>query len=254
MKDRYIWLIMLAVFVAMVILGLLTTGFTQTANVVVQKPQLKPICSKTLMSESCLLCHTKPDFRLMEINPKNYLRHPEWIVKSKEHTEGYYLMTNVSGNEVKKFLDYMKLHNISDITIEIQSYGGGLADVWRVIGLLQAWEKAGNIVTTKVNGIAFSAGFLVLVSGTKGHRFVSPTAELMWHELQAWPETGIQTPSSTEDRADVYRHLQDTATNWIISRSKITKEQLNEKVRNKEFWVNGAQAVKFGFADGFIGE
>jgi ATP-dependent protease ClpP protease subunit len=223
--------------------------------------EIAPICPETNVTNDivqCTTCHSLDRWKLREPYPNDILRHPEWIIYQEDEKRGYYLLTSVNAASVKEFLDYIDFHNkkyvkkISHITIEIQSYGGGLADSWRTIGLLQQWEKAGGIVETQIHGIAFSAGFLIFISGTKGHRFVSPTAELMWHELQAWKQTGIETPSSMEDEADIYRHLQNTATNWIISRSKITKEELDEKVRNKEFWLNGAEAVECGFADGLI--
>jgi len=219
--------------------------------------EIAPICPFTNLTNdilNCTTCHSLDRWKLKEVYPNDMLRYPGWIVSHGAEKRGYYLLTHVSAPEIKVFLDYMDFHKVSHVTIEIQSYGGGLANSWRTVGLLQQWEKRGGIVETQIHGIAFSAGFLIFISGTEGHRFVSPTAELMWHELQSWPKSGIETPSSTEDRADVYRHLQDTATNWIISRSKVTKEELDQKVKNKEFWLNGAEAVKLGFADGLIGD
>lgn len=217
--------------------------------------EIAPLCPVTNVTNDivqCTRCHSLDRWKLKEVYPNDILRHPEWIISDGEKKRGYYLLKNVSAPEIKDFLDYMQFHKIAHIVIEIQSYGGGLAHSWRIIGLLQQWEKSGGIVETQINGVAFSAGFLIFISGTKGHRLVSPTAELMWHELQAWKTPGIETPSSTKDRADIYRHLQDTANDWIISRSKMSKEELDKRVMNREFWLNGAAAVELGFADGFL--
>jgi len=258
MKNKTI--LLLITCLALVLWLVPGTVYSQALPYVGEKDkiaEIAPICPVTNVTNDivqCISCHSLDKWKLKEAYPSDILRHPDWIIWNGEEKRGYYLLQGVSADEIKQFLNYMTFHKVSHLTIEIQSYGGGLANSWRIVGLLQQWEKRGGIVETQIHGIAFSAGFLIFISGTKGHRFVSPTAELMWHELQAWKQTGIETPSSTEDRADVYRHLQDTATNWIISRSKVTKEELDEKVRNKEFWLNGAEAVKLGFADGLIGD
>ena len=274
------WFIMLAVFVAITILALASlSGRTITQTVLgadisgyyaqaipgsgpgsdARQKEYKPFCPETGLTNdvvSCTTCHAIDGWVLKEIWPSDRLKHANWIVEKDGEKQGYYLLTNVHAHGMKEFLDYMDHHEINFVTIEVQSTGGGLTDMWRIKGLWQAWEKKGGTVRTEVHGIAFSAGFLLMTSGSLGHRFVSPTAEIMWHEVQGWRQPGIDTPSSIEHQGDIFRHLQDTANEWIASRShgKITKEKLDEKVKNKEFWINGRQALEFGFADGFIGE
>ena len=80
----------------------------------------------------------------------------------------------------------------------------------------------------------------------------SPQAELMWHELQALEGFGVTSPSSKEDEARVLRHLQDTANGWLAEVSDLTKQEIDDMVSYKEFWLTGTEAVKYGFADGLL--
>jgi len=32
----------------------------------------------------------------------------------------------------------------------------------------------------------------------------------------------------------------------------MTMTKMDEKIRNHEFWMNGKQAIEYGFADGFL--
>ena len=201
---------------------------------------------------ACKTCHSLKDWSLKEIWPDDRLAHSEWIVERDGQKRGYFLLESVRASEIKQFFDYMEHHNITDVTVEIQSFGGRLDDMWRIVGLFETWKKRGGIVRTEVHGVAFSAGFLIFVSGTKDYRTVNRTAELMWHELQAWTDRGIQTPSSKEDEAEVLRHLQDTTNNWLATRGNLTKAELDEKIKRKEYWINGAETVELGFADDFI--
>ena len=223
-----------------------------------EEGKLQSICPRTLMKESCLQCHTK-DWRTKEVPWDAHLSYPRntKIYFEKKGTEieskwGYHLLDYIDADTVKQVLDFFDDYGIRHVVFEIQSYGGSGFEMWRIVGLMQEWKENGGIIETRVNGMAISAGFCIFVSGSKGYRLVNPYGELMWHEIQAleWPE--VTNPSKTEERARVYRHLQDTGNSYIASLSKLTKEQLDEKVNFREFWMTGKEAVDFGFADGFI--
>jgi ATP-dependent Clp protease protease subunit len=125
----------------------------------------------------------------------------------------------------------------------------------RIVGIIQDWESAkeGRIVETRCNGFAASAGFLVFVAGTKGYRFASQTTNIMWHELRNFSMMKISTPASSEEEARILKHLQSTADEYIESRGKLSKEDIHEKIKNKEFWITGKQALEYGFVDKLLG-
>lgn len=232
---------------------------TQTKGEEEEEGKLQSICPKTLMKETCMSCHTK-DWRTKEVAWDAHIDYPYNTKIYKElkehHTKiwGHYLLTSVDADTVKGVLDFFDEHNITYAVFEIQSYGGSAFEMWRIMGLMNSWKTHDKIIETRVNGMAISAGFGVFVSGSKGYRLVNPHAELMWHEAQAfeWPE--ITNPSKTEEKARVYRHIQDNSNTYIASVSNMTKEEIDEKVNFREFWMTGKEAIQFGFADGFIGE
>jgi len=179
----------------------------------------KPVaqCPKTLLTEQsrCMTCHVVPDWGIKEADPERYNNYPHNSMKV-DGNHAYYLLRLIDDDEFKKTLDYLDNHNVTMLTLEIHSWGGSAMDMWRIVGLMQAWQAKDNIIRTELNGLAASAGFVILASGTKGQRYVSPSAELMWHEAQMleWPE--ITTPTDTEKRQrfiGIFRIMQTTI--WL---------------------------------------
>ena len=209
----------------------------------------------TIVGEAsdCLRCHVEGNFGVKETDPDALRNYPVFGMFVR-NGYGYYVIKDIGeqlADNMLKFFDYLTRHNIDKAILEIQSPGGSLFDACRVIGIMTEWEKAkvGRIIETKVNGFAASAGFLIATSGTVGHRYASKVSLLMWHQLYTFSMFKISTPSSSEDEAKILRYIQNTINNWIASRSKLTKEALAEKIEKKEFWVNGIDAVKYGFMD-----
>ena len=218
-----------------------------------KEEEKKPVvqqCPKTKMTESCLGCHVIPSFKLKESPPDAIFEYPNPDTKIMGGT-GYFFLDDIDDNEVIAFFDYISWHpNIKHIVFEVQSPGGSMFRAWRIVGLMDLYKARGYTIETRVHGFAASAGFMIFANGTKGYRFATPTAELMWHELISFTMFDISGPSDKEDQAKVLRHLQDTANNWLVQRSKLTKVDIDEKIRKKELWMNGQQAVEYGIADG----
>jgi len=215
-------------------------------------PKAQSICPKTLMDNSCLSCHSAPTFILKEIDPESRYVYPVMGLRIKDAV-AYYILQEIDAGHVQKVFDYVMWHpSVKTIIVEVHSPGGSLFDGYKIVGLMQHMMSVGYTIETRVYGFAASAGFLVAASGSLGHRFVSKTAELMWHELMSFSMFQVSTPSSTEEQSRVLRHLQTTANHWLANRSKLSLEELDELIKKKEFWMSGADAVKYGFADGFL--
>jgi len=222
-----------------------------------EKEKSTTYCPKTLINDmnKCLYCHTTPSFKLKEATPDETRVYPNIftkIIPEGANAVGYFLLGEIDSRPVKEYFDYLTSHNIDKAIVEIHSPGGSLLDAWRIVGIMQAWERAkpNRIIETRCYGFAASAGFLTFVSGTMGHRFVSETAEMMWHELWSFSLFKLETPSDSEESARVLRHLQDTANIWIASRGNLTKEEMDAKIKKREYWIRGSEAIQLGFADG----
>ena len=212
-------------------------------------------CPKTTMESDCLECHLKGDFRVKETSPTAHLVYPNYqmkIIGDGGVLKGYYFLEEINAGSVKDFFDYLDTHGITEAIIEVHSPGGSLFDAQRIVSLIQYWQSRGVKVETRLYGMAFSAGFYIFVAGDV--RYVSEYCDLMWHEIQSFAGFGlkIETPSSREDAARILRHLQNIRHQYLATRGKLTKEQIDEKVSKKEWWMSGPEAVKFGFADGLI--
>jgi len=222
-------------------------------------------CPETRMTDKCLTCHTAPTFALKEADPHDvfdyakvfYGAEKKFFFLFDEHGRpktGYFILNTVDASDLQRVMAYCDRHGVNHLVIELFTPGGSLIDAYKCVGLIRHWQAQGNVVETRCYGLAASAGFLIFASGTRGARFLSPQSELMWHELQTLAIFSVESPSDKEDEAKVLRHLQDTANAWLAEVSGKTKAEIDELVRKKEFWINGEEAVAFGFADGLLGK
>ncbi len=224
-----------------------------TSSIAYSQNKNSNYCPKTKMVTDCLKCHTVPNFKIIESGPdeENVYPIPNMRIIDKK---GYLFLKKIDDEEVMKFLNYLESKKINYAVIEIHSPGGGLFEASRAVNLMSHWESKGRVIETRVYGFALSGGFMLFLAGTKGYRFVSPYADLMWHEINTIEMFAIKisTPSDKEEEARILRHLQNVRNTWIASRCKLTKEELDEKIKKREFWITGKEAIQYGFADGFI--
>ena len=215
------------------------------------------ICPKTKVEDSCMDCHSIPDWSLIEKLPdanRVFPFGPNMNIV-KDGKEAHLLITGISSLSVDKFFEYVGWHpEIEKCVFEIYSPGGSMFEAWRIVGFMELWKSKGMTIETRVHGFAASAGFLLFVNGTMGHRLASNTATLMWHELYTFDFFKVTRPSDAEDEAIILRQLQTTASDYLAKRSNLTSKQWDEKVYKKEMWCNGKEAVKYGLSDGLPGE
>lgn len=227
------------------------------------KDKAKVYCPKTLIPEDCTSCHVLSGgkMRIRETSPDKHLTYPSgfMFLDYPDNPKGYYSVTGIDDSlatNIELSINYMKQHKVNKLVLDIHSYGGNVFSAWKTKGLLDEFESSGGIVETRLRGMALSAGFIVFCAGTKGHRYVSPQAELMLHEIGMY-KGGLfyiekVTPSSAEEEARILNHLQDTITSWLATRGKLSKDELRDRMKQREFWMNGREAYEMGFADMLI--
>jgi len=243
-----------------------TMAFAQMLDKAMEEKKPESLCPKTLMKEDCMRCHVMSSGKwvLKETRADAHLDYPTGtriINYGQPDAYGYFELGEVdysSSDNIKRFFEYLGEKKIKKATIEIISGGGNLFHGWRIKGFMDEWKAQGNIVETKVRALAASAAFLVFLAGSDGHRVANSTSELMMHEVASWKGGFLffekVTPASAEEEAKVFKHFQDTISTWIASRGKIPKEDLDNKLKWREFWMTGKQAKEYGFADVVIGE
>ena len=253
-------------FLSLLCLALLSSfniGYGYEAPVSAKPEEPKPICPKTLMSSSCLTCHLSPDFSLRTLTLEEQYNndggsYPSGfrMVREDKKEFGYFLAYNINSSNYENVFEWLSARpHIKHLVIEIYSPGGSMFQAKRIITLMDEFKSKGNTIETRVRGGAASAGFLVLLNGTKGQRYIHPQAEIMWHELrqlEGW-FLKLVTPASEEEKARIMRHWQDTQDQWVSEKSKLSKAQVTNLIHFKELWCNGKEAVeKYGFADKLI--
>lgn len=219
-------------------------------------------CPRTHMSDQdkCFSCHVPPSFELKEIDVHALYDYP---TNTKIYTDregqkyGVYSLNGeishgYTGFQLGVFFNYIERHGINKAIIDIQSFGGSVFEGWRCKSVIEDFQARGMDITTKVHAVAASAATMIFLAADK--RVISPTAELMFHELWTFEFLKISSPADKEDEARVLRHIQDGITNFVASRSSLSKDEIDMKIRKKEFWVNGNEALEYGFATRIIGK
>jgi ATP-dependent protease ClpP protease subunit len=145
-------------------------------------------------------------------------------------------------------LQIVKITKPDILRIHLFSFGGSAFDAMAMIGLIEEIQKNGTIIEMRAKGLAASAGLILLVSGTPGHRYLDKNSMVMFHELQSLTMR-IDTPTSKEEEARVLRKIQDKVSRYISSKTKMSFNELSEKIRSKELWYDAEEAIAVGFAD-----
>lgn len=161
----------------------------------------------------------------------------------------YMLVQTMNFEQLREDLIVLNNYSYNRLVIDLYSFGGSLFDAMGMISLFIKLQTEGKVVEIHARGMVASAGTLILLSGSKGHRYIDRYALLMFHELWSFKFFAMETPSSKEAEALIYRKIQDNVNSYIISRSKVTKEELESRIRNKEFWLTSDEALKYGFVD-----
>lgn len=131
-----------------------------------------------------------------------------------------------------------------DLSVRIDSPGGDVFAGMAMYNTLKQYNK--GIVTTYIDGEAASAGGLVFLAGDK--RKAPETSMLMLHE--AW---GLMIGNKKEGAkfVEILGEIDDIIYNIILSQSKKGRQETIDAVDN-ELWVNGKDAMEWGFVSELI--
>lgn len=170
-----------------------------------------------------------------------------------------YLTGNIDEENIGKLnftlLDMIKQDDIEDekqkeyirnpIHLYINSYGGYVDDMWSSIDIILSSKTP---IYTYCTGYAMSAGFQMFLAGHK--RFISKHAKLLYHQVSGYNRGKYL--DMKQDFKDVERD-QNEIIKYILSRTKITKERIDEVVEKKIDWyIYSDEAIKLGIADEII--
>jgi ATP-dependent protease ClpP protease subunit len=204
----------------------------------------RSVCkSKYAFSTDCTACHLPPTGEVAEKLPDDVKLHGD---------QAYLYVEAIDFQRLRDRFLALKKRPVKTIVIDLYSHGGSLFDALAMVALIGEEQKAGRTVEIRARGIVASAGLVIMVSGTEGRRFIDKHSLVMFHELSSFKFFAVETPSDKEEEAKIFRMIQDKVNSYIGSRSKISADELCEKIKKKEFWMDAETTVKYGFADQII--
>lgn len=131
------------------------------------------------------------------------------------------------------------------ILLTITSNGGSVTAGFELIDIIQ--NSKTPVYTINI-GWQYSMGFLIGLAGHK--RYCSPNATFLMHDgsTVVW-----DSGAKAQDQMEFNKRTEERIKKYIISRSKLTEEEYDSKLR-VEWYLFADEAKEKGFTDFIIGE
>lgn len=128
------------------------------------------------------------------------------------------------------------------IKIYINSPGGECYSFLGLYDIMQSLINKGYVIETYNVGCAASAAAMILLAGSKGHRFCMPNSTVMLHQPSsaAWGKV-------TDMEIDVKesKRVKETLNNLV---KKHASEEIVDKME-RDYWLSAEEAKKFNVID-----
>lgn len=135
------------------------------------------------------------------------------------------------------------LENDEPITVILNSPGG---EVFAGLLLFDTLRSLEQNVLTIARGLAASMGSILSQAGDQ--RLISRHSWFMVHEPAslAWGKVG-----DIKREAKMLERLHDQLCDILAERSTLTKAEIKRRSQDKDWWMDAAEALEFGFFDGY---
>lgn len=131
------------------------------------------------------------------------------------------------------------------ILLYITSNGGEVDSGFELIDIIRGSKTP---VYTINLGYQYSMGFLIGLAGTK--RFAMPNAKFLMHDGSNFV---YNSGAKAQDQMEFQRRVEERVKAYILSRSKLTNEEYDSKLR-VEWYLFADEAKEKGFVDYIIGQ
>ena len=178
----------------------------------------------------------------VEMNRYFYLGEDVDSVSVKEIIKGIREINRHDDKKEKEVVDYKR----EPIEIIVSTFGGSVYDGF---GLIDAMNLSKTPVHTVGMGKMMSMGFAILIAGH--HRSVTPMATAMYHQLSA----GVWNDLTKIKRdAAEWTRLQDMYNNFVVKRTSILLEKLEDVIEKRMDWfISAEDCKKLGIVDEVLG-
>ena len=144
---------------------------------------------------------------------------------------------------VGNLLDLEEKDPTKDIAIYIDSYGGLLDSAIAIHDVIKT-------IRCRVAGIcvgkAMSCGAFLLMSCTKGLRFMTPNSRIMLHETSGGTFGGV---SEMDIEIAEFRRMQSVMFELMLKNSGMNRRDLSSLCKKTSAYVDAKRAVELGIAD-----
>jgi len=147
---------------------------------------------------------------------------------------------------INKLLLYDASSPKTDILLVVDSYGGYVDSFIAIHDVIKMLTS--NVVTICI-GKAMSCGQMILISGTKGKRFMTPNSRVMIHEVSGF--SGGKLTDIEIDYKETLRLQKQIIEKLILKYTKITQKQLDEFMSADTF-LSANECIKYGIVDHII--
>lgn len=183
------------------------------------------------------------EMRLAEAEEKEAAR-----TASDYHNRTYRLLGSVGGASAKAAIDVLTEWSRIDpgcaIEFIIDSPGGEIIAGFHLYDVMRDLSDKGHHITTRALGMAASMGGVLLQAGDT--RIMAPRASMLIHEAQFGAGGSF---GQVEDTVAFIKQLQDRILAIFAERSKLSKVQIKNRWKRKNWWLDADEALKHGFVD-----
>lgn len=134
------------------------------------------------------------------------------------------------------------------IDVHITSYGGNAPVCYHLVEMFEIAKRNDVVVRTIVPNTAFSAGSMLAVAGSTGHRYIARTAEHLVHygAIGSFETTPAQIERFTKWKDRVFKgHLKHYKKYCSIP-------DIDQEMLDDGFFVPAPQAIKWKLADHYL--
>ena len=136
-----------------------------------------------------------------------------------------------------------------DVHFLISTGGGAVYDMFGVVDIMNIVKKRRDIATLGT-GKVFSAGVPLLVSGTKGKRFVTRNVRIMLHRCSSG---GVGSTADMKASHDEMRLMEDNMVRVIAENSNLSVGEIHNMFsKNIDEYFSAEEAIEMGLADEII--
>jgi len=129
------------------------------------------------------------------------------------------------------------------ITLWVNSPGGDMYDLFCIYDMMQAVEAP---IRTVCMGIAASSAAVLLASGTKGHRYITPHSYAMIHQIQVENISGTGTELALEAKES--KRMSNCMAEILARHSGQGLAKVKRDYEHDRY-LNAADAVSYGLVD-----